>query len=179
MNKKKILDQEQIRLIVNRISKQLVEIHADFSESILIGLQPRGVAFSSRLKHAIENQTQKKICYGTLDSTFYRDDFRRRENPINANKTDLEVTVEEKKVIFVDDVLYTGRSVRAALDAIQAYGRPKSIELVTLIDRRFTRQLPIQANYRGKEIDSIKSEKVQVKWKEEDGEDAVLITIAV
>jgi len=87
--------------------------------------------------------------------------------------------VEEKKVIFVDDVLYTGRSVRAALDAIQAYGRPKSIELVTLIDRRFTRQLPIQANYRGKEIDSIKSEKVQVKWKEEDGEDAVLITIAV
>ncbi len=178
MKKKKILNQNQIQLIVNRISRQLIENHGNFSNSILIGLQPRGISFSIRLKEVIEKQIKQTISYGILDTTFYRDDFRRRDNPISANKTKLDIVVEGKKVIFVDDVLYTGRSARAALDAIQAFGRPKSIELVTLIDRRFTRQLPIQANYKGKEIDSIKSEKVKVKWKNKEGEDAVLIIMA-
>jgi len=177
MKQKKILNQQQIQLIVHRISRQLIEKHTDFSSSVIIGLQPRGVFFTKRLIKAIEQQLNvDNIPSGLLDATFYRDDFRRRNNPIQAQKNRMDFIIENKNVIFIDDVLYTGRSVRAALDAIQAYGRPKSIELVVLVNRRFTRQLPIQANYNGKEVDSIKSERVLVQWKEESNEDAVIIT---
>lgn len=112
---------------------------------------------------------------GLLDITFFRDDFRRNEKTLEANKTQIDFLVEDKQVVFIDDVLYTGRSIRAALTAIQSFGRPKSIELLTLIDRRFSRDLPIQPDYRGRQVDAINNEKVRVKWYEKDGEDAVYI----
>jgi len=110
-----------------------------------------------------------------LDITFYRDDFRRGEKPLAANSTDIDFVVEDKRVVFIDDVLYTGRSIRAALTAVQSFGRPSEIELLTLIDRRFSRHLPIQPNYRGRQVDAINQEKVKVHWKENEGEDAVYL----
>ena len=116
-----------------------------------------------------------KLQKGLLDITFYRDDFRRRDEPLAATSTDINFLIEDKKVVIIDDVLYSGRSVRAALTAIQSYGRPKNIELLVLIDRRFSRHLPIQPNYRGRQVDAINEEKVLVSWKETNGKDAVYI----
>jgi pyrimidine operon attenuation protein/uracil phosphoribosyltransferase len=116
-----------------------------------------------------------KLQQGLLDITFYRDDFRRRDEPLAATSTNINFLVEDKKVVIIDDVLYSGRSVRAALTAIQSYGRPKNIELLVLIDRRFSRHLPIQPNYRGRQVDAINEEKVLVSWKETDDKDAVYI----
>jgi pyrimidine operon attenuation protein/uracil phosphoribosyltransferase len=115
------------------------------------------------------------ISLGFLDITFFRDDFRRTDKPIEANRTQIDFIVEDKKVIFIDDVLYTGRSIRSALTAIQSFGRPSEIELLVLIDRRFSRHLPIQPDYRGRQVDAINNEKVKVCWKEQDGEDAVYL----
>src|SRR5690606_9051308 len=120
-----------------------------------------------------ENYKIKNLQLGHLDITFFRDDFRRSEKPLEANTTDIHFLVEDKNIVFIDDVLYTGRSIRAALTAIQSFGRPKEIELLTLIDRRFSRHLPIQPDYRGRQVDSINEEKVKVLWEENDGEDAV------
>ena len=104
-----------------------------------------------------------------------RGDFRRGEKPLEANKTRIDFVVEDKNVIFIDDVLYTGRSIRAALTAIQSFGRPLEIELLSLIDRRFSRHLPIQPDYTGRQVDAINGEKVKVCWTEQDGEDAVYL----
>ena len=112
---------------------------------------------------------------GYLDITFFRDDFRRSEKPLEANKTQIDFIVEGKKVVFIDDVLFTGRSIRSALTAIQSFGRPEEIELLVLIDRRFSRHLPIQPDYRGRQVDAINGEKVLVRWEEKDGEDAVYL----
>ena len=117
----------------------------------------------------------KNVPLGYLDITFYRDDFRRSGKPLEANKTEIDFIVEDKKVVFVDDVLYTGRSIRSALTAIQSFGRPLEIELLTLIDRRFSRHLPIQPDYRGRQVDAIGNEKVKVHWQENEGEDAVYL----
>ena len=110
-----------------------------------------------------------------MDITFYRDDFRRGDKPLQATTTDIDFIIENKKVVFIDDVLYTGRSIRAALTAIQSFGRPSEIELLTLIDRRFSRHLPIQPDYRGRQVDVINNEKVLVNWMETTGEDAVYL----
>ena len=112
---------------------------------------------------------------GYLDITFFRDDYRRTDRTIEANKTQIDFIVDDKKVIFIDDVLYTGRSIRSALTAIQSFGRPSEIELLVLIDRRFSRHLPIQPDYRGRQVDAINDEKVKVSWLENDGEDAVFL----
>ena len=116
-----------------------------------------------------------KIALGYLDITFFRDDFRRTSKPLEANKTQIDFIVENKKVVFIDDVLYTGRSIRSALTAIQSFGRPSEIELLVLIDRRFSRHLPIQPDYRGRQVDAINDEKVKVCWENQDGEDAVYL----
>ncbi|MGE5943978.1 MAG: bifunctional pyr operon transcriptional regulator/uracil phosphoribosyltransferase PyrR, partial [Flavobacteriales bacterium] len=105
----------------------------------------------------------------------YRDDFRRGDTPLEANKTEINFIVEAKTVVFIDDVLYTGRSIRSALTAIQSFGRPKEIELLTLIDRRFSRHLPIQPDYRGRQVDVINNEKVKVHWLENENEDSVYL----
>ena len=128
------------------------------------------------MKEVLEKEYQTpEIKLGYLDITFFRDDFRRTEKPLEANKTNINFILENKKVIFIDDVLYTGRSIRAALTAVQSFGRPSEIELLVLIDRRFSRNLPIQPDYRGRQVDAINDEKVRVSWKENDGEDAVYL----
>ena len=178
MSKKTLLNAKDIEIILHRLACQLIENHNDFSNTVLIGLQPRGAFLAKRLLSLLENEYQiKEIQLGSLDITFYRDDFRRREIPLEANTTEIDFLVEDKKVVFIDDVLFSGRSVRAALTAIQSYGRPKNVELLVLIDRRFSRDLPIQPNYRGRQVDAINEEKVLVTWKETHKKDAVYIEI--
>ena len=176
MSQKVLLTSTEVNIILHRLACQLVEKHLDFSDTILVGIQPRGTFLAERLKDMLLNEYGiPKIALGYLDITFFRDDFRRTNKPLEANKTQIDFIVENKKVVFIDDVLYTGRSIRSALTAIQSFGRPSEIELLVLIDRRFSRHLPIQPDYRGRQVDAINDEKVQVCWKEQDGEDAVYL----
>lgn len=176
MSQKILLSAKEVNIILHRLACQLIENHLDFSNTILIGIQPRGTFLAKRLAQILQNDyTISNIQLGFLDITFFRDDFRRGEKPLEANRTEIDFIVEDKKVVFIDDVLYTGRSIRSALTAIQSFGRPAEIELLTLIDRRFSRHLPIQPDYRGRQVDAINNEKVVVKWQENDGEDLVLL----
>ena len=176
MSQKVLLTSKEVNIILHRLACQLVEKHLDFSDTILVGIQPRGTFLAERLKDMLVNEYGiPKIALGYLDITFFRDDFRRTNKPLEANKTQIDFIVENKKVVFIDDVLYTGRSIRSALTAIQSFGRPSEIELLVLIDRRFSRHLPIQPDFRGRQVDAFNDEKVKVCWKEQDGEDAVYL----
>lgn len=176
MSQKVLLNQKEVNIILHRLACQLIEKHHNFSNTLLIGLQPRGVFLAQRIAKILkEDYKVKDIQLGQLDITFYRDDFRRGEKPLAANATEIDFIVENKNIVFIDDVLYTGRSIRAALTAIQSFGRPNEIELLTLIDRRFSRHLPIQPNYRGRQVDVINDEKVIVHWKENHKEDVVYL----
>jgi pyrimidine operon attenuation protein/uracil phosphoribosyltransferase len=175
MEKQVILNTRHFELTLNRLCYQLIENHHDFSSTVLIGLQPRGVNVVARLKHQLEEILDKKVVCGNLDITFYRDDFRRRERPIIPSVTNIDFDIENKNVVLVDDVLFTGRTIRSGLDALLAFGRPKKVELLTLIDRRFNRDLPIQADYVGKMVDTLHFERVSVEWKEIEGEDKVVL----
>lgn len=176
MSQKLLLSAKEIDIILHRLACQLIENHTHFKNTVLIGVQPRGTYLADRIKEILITDYQvAEVNLGYLDITFYRDDFRRGEKPLEANKTDINFVVEDKRVVFIDDVLYTGRSIRAALTAVQSFGRPSEIELLTLIDRRFSRHLPIQPNYRGRQVDAINQEKVKVNWKENEGEDAVYL----
>lgn len=176
MSQKVLLNSKEVNITLHRLACQLIENHYDFSNTVLIGLQPRGIFLANRLASMLkEEYAVKNLQYGHLDITFFRDDFRRADKPLEANTTSINFIVEDKNVVFVDDVLYTGRSIRAALTAIQSFGRPKHIELLTLIDRRFSRHLPIQPNYKGCQVDAINDEKVKVNWKENEGEDVVYL----
>lgn len=175
MEKQVILNKRHFELTLNRICYQLIETHNDFSNTVLIGLQPRGVHLVQRLKLQLEQILQKEIVCGNLDITFYRDDFRRREKPVIPSVTNIDFVIEDKNVVLVDDVLFTGRTIRSGLDALLAFGRPKKVELLTLIDRRFRRDLPIQADYIGLSVDTLSTERVSVEWKEVEGEDKVVL----
>ncbi len=176
MSQKVLLNHYEVNIILHRLACQLVEKHYNFSNTVLVGLQPRGKFLANRLKDLLKSEYNiSELESGFLDITFYRDDFRRTTKVLEASTTEMNCIVEDKKVVFIDDVLYTGRSIRAALTAIQSYGRPSSIELLILIDRRFSRHLPIQPDYRGRQVDAIDNEKVIVNWKELHGEDAVYL----
>lgn len=176
MSRKVLLNAKEIDIILHRLACQLVERHTNFENTVLVGIQPRGVFLADRIQKILkEDYGLTDIKYGQLDITFYRDDFRRGEKPLEANKTKIDFIVEDKSVVFIDDVLYTGRSIRAALTAIQSFGRPKEIELLSFIDRRFSRHLPIQPDYNGRQVDAINEEKVKVNWMENDGEDVVYL----
>lgn len=176
MSQRILLNAKEMNIILHRLACQLIENHLDFSQTVLIGLQPRGIYLAERLKKLlVEEYEINNIRLGHLDITFFRDDFRRSDKPLEANKTRIDFLVENKKVVLIDDVLFTGRSIRAALTAIQSFGRPSEVELLTLIDRRFSRHLPIQPNYRGRQVDAINGEKVKVSWIENEGEDAVYL----
>lgn len=176
MSQKLLLASGEIEIILHRLACQLIENHTDLKDTVLIGLQPRGVFVADRLKKILQQDYHiKRVQTGYLDITFFRDDFRKSEKPLKANTTQIDFLVEDKRVVFIDDVLYTGRSIRAALTAVQSFGRPAKIELLTLIDRRFSRHLPIRPDYSGRAVDAINREKVKVLWKERDGEDAVYL----
>lgn len=176
MSQKVLLNSKEVNITLHRLACQLIENHDDFSKTVLIGIQPRGKFLADRLAAMLTNDYKiKNIQLGHLDITFFRDDFRRSDKPLEANTTMIDFIVENKNVVFIDDVLYTGRSIRSALTAIQSFGRPNNIELLTLIDRRFSRHLPIQPNYKGRQVDAIDNQKVKVNWIENEGEDMVYL----
>ncbi len=171
-----ILKSKPFNLTLERLSHQIIETYADFSEVCIIGIQERGVVLAERLLALIQNNSkQNNITFGKLDITFYRDDFRSRETPLKASQTDINFSLDGKKVVLIDDVLYTGRSVHAAMSALQDHGRASTIELVCLVDRRFNRHLPIKADYVGITVDSIDEAYVKVEWEHIDGADKVLL----
>lgn len=171
---KTILTQQQLTIIIDRLCHQLIENHLRFEETALIGLQPRGIFLSDRIYQKLSQLLPgTRILYGKLDITFYRDDIN-KEIRI-PNQTDIDFSLEHKKVVLIDDVLYTGRTTRSALDAILDFGRPDKVELLVLINRRYSRQLPIQSDYTGKTIDAIVSQTVRMMWQERDGRDEVVL----
>ena len=172
---KTILTEQQIALTIQRLAHQILENHLDLHDTVIIGLQPRGIYLSEKLVEELQkNLPTGKVQYGKLDITFYRDDVRRELHV--PNKTEINFSIENKNVILVDDVLYTGRTTRASLDALLDFGRPAKVELCVLIDRRFSRQLPIQPDYTGKVIDALITQKVKVQWKEKGETTQVIIT---
>lgn len=171
-----ILDAKQFDLTIKRLAHQLIENHNEFTDTVILGMQPRGLFLANRIQVELLAINKKyKVQVGSLDTTFYRDDYRRQDNPLIPSKTQVDFIIEDKKVILIDDVLFTGRSVRAGLDAMLAFGRPKKVELLVLINRRYERDLPIQAKYIGKNVHSVTSERVEVSWASKDGEDKVIL----
>jgi Pyrimidine operon attenuation protein/uracil phosphoribosyltransferase len=168
---KSILSEQQLAVTIRRLAHQVLENHIDLHDTVFIGIQPRGVFLSDRFVKEIKALVNGDVHYGKLDITFYRDDVRKELHV--ANQTDIPFSIEKKNVVLIDDVLYTGRTIRSALDALLDYGRPDKVELCVLIDRRFSRQFPIQPDYVGKSIDSIISQRVKVFWKEKDDHDEV------
>jgi len=163
MQKKLILDSDLLDITISRLCQQLIENHQEFQETIILGMQPRGIFLAEIIHQKLEKILKQTIPLGYLDATFHRDDFRRREIPIKANETRVPFMIEGKKVVLVDDVLFTGRTARAALDAMIAFGRPKKVELLVLIDRKYNRDLPISADYVGKVVNTLSSQKVLVE----------------
>jgi pyrimidine operon attenuation protein/uracil phosphoribosyltransferase len=171
-----IIGQQRFELTIERLCHQLIEEHEQFEHSCLVAIQPRGTYLANRIVSRLQSILNiNKLPYGKLDITFYRDDFRTRDKPLKASKTEMDFLVEDKRVILVDDVLYTGRTVQAALTALNHYGRPLEVELLSLVDRRFNRHLPIQSNFTGLTVDSVDRAYVKVEWKEIDGEDRILL----
>jgi len=173
---KTILNDKQLGITIDRLCHQLLENHLRFEDTVLIGLQPRGIYLSDRIHRKLSQLLPGiQIPYGKLDITFYRDDFKSGNELHVPNEMDINFSIEGKKVVLIDDVLYTGRTIRSALDAMLDFGRPSSVELLVLIDRRFSRQLPIQSDYTGRTIDAIITQRVKVLWKEKDGKDEVVL----
>lgn len=175
MASKILISEKKLEIILNRLCHQLKEKHGDFSRTILVGLQPRGTLLLDRLSEILNRQGFTNLKLGKLDTTFFRDDYRRTETPLRANKTEMNETVEGMNIVFIDDVLFTGRSIRSALTAIDTYGRPNSIELLVLIDRRFSRHLPIQPDYLGVQIDALQGDRVRVVWSNKSDQNIVYL----
>ncbi|HEY9045699.1 MAG TPA: bifunctional pyr operon transcriptional regulator/uracil phosphoribosyltransferase PyrR [Ohtaekwangia sp.] len=163
MQKKLILDTDLLDITISRLCQELIENHGDFSETVIIGMQTRGIFVADIIHKKLEKLTKKNIPFGYLDATFHRDDFRRREIPVKANETKIDFPIEGKRVVLVDDVLFTGRTIRAAMDTMIGFGRPQKVELLVLIDRKYTRELPIAADYVGKSVNTLTSQRVLVE----------------
>ncbi|MBP7274034.1 MAG: bifunctional pyr operon transcriptional regulator/uracil phosphoribosyltransferase PyrR [Saprospiraceae bacterium] len=164
--RKILLQQNQFSWVIERICCQLVERFNDFENTCLIGVQPRGVMLAERIFQTLKMLQPETALpeFGKLDITFYRDDFRRHNMDWTPKETDINFLIENKNVILVDDVLYTGRTIHAAISALQHFGRPNCVELVVLVDRRFNRDLPIQCTYRGISVDTLGNAHVRVMW---------------
>ena len=167
MAKIELLSEQLLGIMVSRLAQELVENYDDFKDTVILGMQPRGVFLAERVSKRILAETGISVPVGYLDITFDRDDFRRRPVQAKANETKVPFIIEEKKVVLIDDVLYSGRSIRAALTAMLSFGRPAKVELLVMIDRMYGRDLPIQPNYIGKSVNTIQSQKVIVEWKEQ------------
>jgi pyrimidine operon attenuation protein / uracil phosphoribosyltransferase len=170
MTRKLILSSPLLEITISRLCQELIENQIKDVETVILGLQPRGIYFAERIAKELGKQLNLTCPVGKLDATFFRDDYRRRDI-IAPNSTDISFLIENKRVILVDDVLATGRMVRAALDAMNSFGRPAKVELCVLIDRIYNRDLPINADYVGKAVNTLPTEKVLVEWQEQ-GHDA-------
>lgn len=173
MQKRLLFDSSLLKVTISRLCQQLIEVHEDFSKSVIIGMQPRGIFLAERIKSELVQLTGGDIPIGYLDTTFHRDDFRRREDLVMPSQTKIPFIIENKKVILVDDVLFTGRTVRAALDAMNTFGRPAKVELLVLIDRLYSRHIPVEANYVGRKVNTIQSQKVLVELQEQGKKDNI------
>lgn len=165
MQKKLILDSDLLDITVSRLCQQLIENHNTFSDTVIIGMQPRGIFLAELIHQNLEKIIKRNIPFGYLDATFHRDDFRRREEPIKASENRISFIIEGKRVVLVDDVLFTGRTIRAAMDAMIAFGRPAKVELLVMIDRKYNRELPIAPDYVGKTVTTMASQRVLVELK--------------
>lgn len=165
-NKSRLFNRERLEITIDRLCHQLIENHKNFNNSVLIGLQPRGIFFLDRIKRKINSLLKKEIESGILDTTFYRDDFRSNEIP-QAKETLIPFLVDDKNVVIIDDVLFTGRTVRSAMDGIMNFGRPKKIELLVLVDRKYSRDIPIEPTYCGIKINTITSDRIEVNLAEQ------------
>ena len=173
---KTLLDSNLMNITLQRLAHQLVENHSTFADTAIIGIQPRGIYLSDRIAQLVRAISgNSDINYGLLDITFYRDDVHTTNNIHVPSHTDINFSIEGKNVILIDDVLHTGRTIRSAMDALIDFGRPKKVELLTLVDRRFSRELPIEPDYTGYAVDTILTQKVKVYWKEKDGKDEVVL----
>jgi pyrimidine operon attenuation protein/uracil phosphoribosyltransferase len=172
--KAQVLDTDQIRRALYRLSHEITEHNKGTADLVLVGIRTRGVPIANRLAGFIREHEGSEVPVGVLDITFYRDDLSLIANQPVLHRTEIPVNITNKRVILVDDVLYTGRTVRAALDALMDLGRPESIQLAVLIDRGH-RELPIRADYVGKNVPTARREVVHVKLAETDGEDRVII----
>ena len=173
---KTLLNETQLELTLQRLAHQLVENHTDLGALAIIGIQPRGIQLSDRIAHILRKITQKKdLHHGKLDITFYRDDVHTTTDLQVPDQTDVAFDISGRNVLLIDDVLYTGRTIRSAMDALIDLGRPAKVELMVLVDRRFSRELPIQPDYVGYTVDTILTQKVKVYWKEKDGKDEVVL----
>ncbi|PHI21888.1 bifunctional pyr operon transcriptional regulator/uracil phosphoribosyltransferase [Lewinellaceae bacterium SD302] len=170
-----IHDQKRFALTIERLCRHLIENHGDFSSSCLIGIQAGGVLLGKRILERLEDLTGKKVPFGKLDITFYRDDFRTRNKPLEAHPTEIDFLLEDKRVILLDDVLFSGRTTVSAMNALQDFGRPRQVELLVLVDRRFKRVVPVQANYFGIKVDTLGDAYVDVQWEETDGQDQIIL----
>ncbi len=167
----RLLDAEDISRVLTRIAHELVERHQGASELVLMGIRTRGVPLARRLAELLERIDGAEVPHGALDVTLYRDDLSRR-GPLPLGQTRFPVDIDGRVVVLVDDVLYTGRTIRAAMEAISEVGRPKAVRLAVLVDRGH-RELPIRADHVGKNLPTARDEDVRVRLEEIDGEDAV------
>lgn len=173
---KLIMDKELFSLTIERLAQTLMEEFEPFENVCIVAIQPRGIMLAKRLVQRISKEPAMNLpLLGVLDITFYRDDFRRRDKPLEANYTDMPFLIEGKKVILVDDVLYTGRTTQAALTALNHFGRPSEVTLLVMVNRRFNRHLPIQSTFTGIQVDALDKAYVNVEWEEESGEDKIIL----
>ncbi|MEQ8472698.1 MAG: bifunctional pyr operon transcriptional regulator/uracil phosphoribosyltransferase PyrR [Marinoscillum sp.] len=173
MQKRLLFNSKLLQITISRLCQHLIENHDDFSDSVILGMQPRGIYLAERIRKELEKILNKPIKTGYLDTTFHRDDFRRRDHPLTPNQTKVPFIIEDKNVILIDDVLYTGRSVRAALDAMTMFGRPAKVELLVLIDRMYSRHIPVEGNYVGRKVNTLPSQRVLVELQEQGKKDNI------
>ena len=167
MKRRLLFDEKKLFITLRRLCAQLIERHRNFEHTLLIGLQPRGVFLANRLATCLQTLGHNLSTVGELDATLHRDDFQRTDKLHLAYPTRINRSLENKNVVLIDDVLYTGRTVRAAMDALLAYGRPKRIELLILIDRVHSRDMPIEANYIGHRVSALRNQRVHIELREQ------------
>ncbi len=172
--KAQLMDEKAISRAITRVSHEIIEKNKGIEDIVLVGIKTRGVPIAHRISKKIEQIEGSKIDTGEVDITLYRDDLKKIDIDPVLNGSNIDFNINDKIVILVDDVLYTGRTVRASLDAIVDIGRPKSIQLAVLVDRGH-RELPVRADYVGKNVPTSKHEIISVKLLETDGEDSVTI----
>ena len=174
-NSRVIMDSDRFGLTIRRLCHQLIERYDDFSHACLVGVQHRGVWLGEVIIDELKLLGINDLKFGKLDITFHRDDFRTREEPLKASPTEMPFLVEDKEVVLIDDVLYTGRTIQAALTALNHFGRPRSVTLLTMVDRQFNRHLPIQPDFAGMRVDALDDAYVSVEYKKQHGLDQIVL----
>jgi pyrimidine operon attenuation protein / uracil phosphoribosyltransferase len=168
MQKKRLITtQPLLDLTIKRLCQEIIENIESNKETVLLGLQPRGIFLAERINHFLKTEYSTFLNFGYLDATFYRDDFNRNGQILKPSTNQIDFILEDKNVILIDDVLATGRMVRAAIDAIQAFGRPAKVQLLCLINRSYNRDLPLQPDFFGKKVNTLDTQRVLVEWKEQ------------